>query len=93
MSRDRDEIRVRPTCRMIPPRVVGTSRFFTDFTVERKDGRIVLVEHKTEKMASDPEEQHKKAVGELWASRSEGRYQFAWIVDKDWHKLNAELHG
>jgi hypothetical protein len=37
------------------------------------------------------EEQHKKAVGELWAARSQGRCRFAWLVDKAWHVLNAEL--
>ena len=68
-------------------------RFFPDFIVELKDGRIVLVEYKMGKMASDPEEQHKKAVGELWARRSQGRCRFAWIVDGDWRKLNAELGG
>lgn len=66
-------------------------KFFPDFIVELKDGRIVLVEYKMGKMASDPEEQHKKAVGELWAARSQGRCRFAWILDRDWHKLNAEL--
>lgn len=52
---------------------------------------MVLVEYKMGKMASDPEEQHKKAVGELWARRSQGRCRFAWIVDGDWHQLNTEL--
>ena len=42
-------------------------KFFPDFIVEMKDGSTVLVEYKMGKMASDPEEQHKKAVGELWA--------------------------
>jgi hypothetical protein len=68
-------------------------KFFPDFIVELKDGRIVLVEYKMGKMASDPEEQHKKAVGELWAGRSQGRCRFAWIVDRNWHKLNAELES
>ncbi len=58
-------------------------RFFPDFIVELTGGRIVLVEYKMGKMASDPEEQHKKAVGELWAARSDGRCRFAWVVDKN----------
>lgn len=62
----------------------------TVIIVELKDGRIGLVEYKMDKMASDPEEQHKKAVGELWAARSQGRRRFAWVVDKAWHVLNAE---
>ena len=38
-----------------------------------------------------PEELHKKAVGEMWADRSEGKCRFAWIVDKDWNTLNVVL--
>lgn len=66
-------------------------RFFPDFLVELKDGRIVLIEHKMGKMSRDLEELHKKAVGELWAGRSEGRCGFGWVVDKDWHALDAAL--
>ena len=51
----------------------------------------MLVEYKMGKMASDPEEQHKRAVGELWAARSGGRGRYAWIVDRDWHELAARL--
>ena len=56
-----------------------------------KDDRTILVEYKMGKMASDAEEQHKKAVGELWAARSSGRCRFAWVVDKAWHTLTAIL--
>ena len=66
-------------------------KYFPDFIVELKDGRIVLVEYKMKKMASDPEEQHKKAVGELWAKRSDNRCSFAWILDKDWQGLKSVL--
>lgn len=62
-------------------------QFFPDFIVELNDGRIVLVEYKMEKMAFHPDEQHKKAVGELWAERSDGRAGFAWIVNCDWATL------
>ena len=68
-------------------------KFFPDFIVEMKDGRSVLVEYKMGKMASDREEQHKKAVGELWAERSNGSCRFAWVVDKDWHALANALDG
>ncbi len=68
-------------------------KFFPDFIVELKDARVVLIEYKMGKMASDPEEQHKKAVGELWASRSEGHCRFGWIVDKNWARLTEVLNG
>jgi type III restriction enzyme len=68
-------------------------KFFPDFIVELEDGRKALVEYKMGKMANDLEEQHKKAVGELWARRSEGKCLFAWIVDKNWQTLKEVLDG
>lgn len=68
-------------------------RFFPDFIVELRDGRIVLIEYKMGKMSHDPEEQHKRAVGQLWADRSGGRTLFGWIVDRDWHTLQSVLDG
>lgn len=67
-------------------------KFFPDFYVELKDGRKVLIEYKMGKMERDPEEQHKKAVGELWEKRSDNRCRFAWIVDKNWQTLNEMLN-
>jgi type III restriction enzyme len=66
-------------------------RFFPDFIVELHDGRLVLVEYKMGKMANDPEELHKKAVGELWAERSAGQSGFAWVVNRDWAALERAL--
>lgn len=66
-------------------------RFFPDFIVELKDSRVVLVEYKGKDRAENPEELHKKLVGELWAGRSEGRCGFAWVVNKDWAGLHTAL--
>jgi hypothetical protein len=35
----------------------------------------------------------KKAVGQLWAGRSNGACRFAWVVDKDWQTLAAVGDG
>jgi type III restriction enzyme len=64
-------------------------RFFPDFIVELKDGRILLVEYKGKDRAQNPEELHKKSVGELWAARSDGLCGFAWVVDKTWLALSV----
>ena len=66
-------------------------RFFPDFIVELRDGTIALVEYKMGKISHDPEEQHKLAVGQLWAERSHGRARFGWIIDKNWHALERVL--
>ena len=65
-------------------------RFFPDFIVELNDGRIALVEYKGDRDPL-PEEQHKKAVGELWESRGAGRCVFAWITNQDWQTLHSKL--
>ncbi len=64
-------------------------KFFPDFIAELKDGRIAIIEYKNPIL--DKVEQHKKSVGELWASRSDGQCVFAWIVDKDWATLEKTL--
>jgi type III restriction enzyme len=66
-------------------------KFFPDFVVELSDGTVVLVEYKNAKLSADAEEQHKKAVGELWAERSNGRCHFAWVVERGWMELERQL--
>ena len=66
-------------------------RFFPDFIVELKSGKTVIVEYKNSTLAADPEEQHKRAVGELWAERSDGQCRFAYVIDRDWASLAAKL--
>jgi type III restriction enzyme len=66
-------------------------KYFPDFLVELQSGTIVLVEYKMGKMASDPEEQHKRAVGQLWEARSGGRGRYAWIVDRNGQGLAVAL--
>jgi type III restriction enzyme len=68
-------------------------RFYPDFIVELNDGRIVLVEYKNSKLASHPDEQQKKDIGELWAMRSESGHRFGWIVDKEWNALTSVLEA
>ena len=66
-------------------------RFFPDFVVELRSGVIVLVEYKMGRLSHDPEEQHKRAIGELWAQRSHGRTRFGYVIDRNWHELERVL--
>lgn len=66
-------------------------RFYPDFIVELKTTEVALVEYKNAKLAVYPEEQHKRAVGELWAERSAGRGRFGWVVERDWPSLESCL--
>ena len=66
-------------------------KFFPDFIVELNDGKIVAAEYKNAGLASQAEEQHKRAVGELWARRSDSTCRFAWVVERDWGELERQL--
>ncbi len=70
---------------------LSPGRFFPDFLAELNDGRIAIVEYKGKHLARNPDELHKKAVGEMWAARSNGKCVFAWVVDRDWTTLEARL--
>jgi type III restriction enzyme len=70
---------------------LSPGRFFPDFIAELIDGRTAIIEYKGGHLAHDPDEMHKKDVGELWAARSAGQCVFAWVVDRDWATLEAAL--
>jgi type III restriction enzyme len=72
---------------------LSPGRFFPDFIAELRDGRTAIIEYKGPQMAHDPDELHKKDVGELWADRSEGKCVFVWVVDRDWAKLQVALEA
>ncbi|WP_248928963.1 DEAD/DEAH box helicase [Paenibacillus hamazuiensis] len=55
-------------------------RFYPDFVAELNDGRIVVIEYKGDHIKDGPEELEKKAVGELWAARSNGKCLFYWAT-------------
>lgn len=70
---------------------LSPGRFFPDFIVELRDGRLAIVEYKGAHLANNPDELYKKTVGELWAERSGGKCVFGWIVDKNWPDLADTL--
>lgn len=70
---------------------LSPGRFFPDFVVELENRTLIMVEYKMGKMAHDPAELHKKAVGDLWAARSHSHACFAWVVNRDWQTLEKRL--
>jgi type III restriction enzyme len=48
--------------------------FYPDFVCQLKDGRVLVVEYKGEHLLADAE--GKRAVGQVWAGRSDGRCVF-----------------
>jgi type III restriction enzyme len=49
----------------------SSDRFYPDFIVLLKDGRILVIEYKGAHLASAEDAQQKKLIGDLWAERSE----------------------
>lgn len=62
-------------------------RFYPDFIAELNDGRIAVIEYKGNHLKDNPKELEKKAVGELWASKSEGKCLFIWATKDNVNNL------
>ena len=59
----------------------STDRFYPDFVALLNDGRILVVEYKGADRWSNDDSKEKRALGELWMSRSEDRCVF--VMPKD----------
>ena len=54
----------------------ATGKFYPDFVALLNDGRSFVVEYKGAHIAEGPDTDEKRAVGELWEQRSEGKGLF-----------------
>src|SRR5262249_24760701 len=63
----------------------STDRFYPDFLCQLTDGRILVVEYKGKHLYADAEE--KRAVGEVWASRSGGKCRFVMPTEGDFTSI------
>lgn len=62
-------------------------KFYPDFVVKLKDGRMLVVEYKGEHLADGADTAAKQAVGELWAETSRGKCLFLMAVKVDQNGL------
>ncbi len=60
-------------------------RFYPDFICQLTDGRVLVVEYKGQHLFTDAEE--KRAVGEVWASRSGGKCRFVMPTQGDFTSI------
>lgn len=58
----------------------STDKFYPDFVAKLKDGRILIVEYKGDHIDTSDDSKEKKALGELWAARSNGTCLFYWAT-------------
>lgn len=60
----------------------STDKFYPDFICLLNDGRILVVEYKGKHLITNDDSKEKKALGEFWAEKSNGKCLFA-MVSKD----------
>lgn len=68
----------------------STDKFYPDFVALLHDGRILVVEYKSERDWSNDDSKEKRALGELWAERSRGSCLFVMPKGPDWNAI-AEI--
>jgi len=70
----------------------STDKFYPDFVMLLKDGRILVVEFKGEHLWSNDDSKEKRAVGDLWADRSNGRCLFVMPKGTEREPIRAKLN-
>lgn len=70
----------------------ASDRFYPDFVATLADRRILVVEYKGEHLWSNDDSKEKRAVGELWAERSNGRCLFVMPKGTNWSAITAVLN-
>jgi type III restriction enzyme len=68
----------------------STDKFYPDFVCKLKDGRALVVEYKGEHLWND-DSKEKKALGELWALRSNGTCIFVMPTSKDYEEVSKVI--
>jgi len=69
----------------------STDKFYPDFVALLNDGRILVVEYKGEDRWSNEDSREKRAIGELWANRSNGQCLFVMPRGADWQAIQAQV--
>jgi type III restriction enzyme len=65
----------------------STYKFYPDFLAELADGRHLVVEYKGHYLWDTPDSKEKRALGELWAARSDGKCLFVMPDGPDWQAI------
>ena len=65
--------------------------FYPDFLCQLMDGRTLAVEYKGKHLFDGVDAEDKRAVGEIWASRSDGRCLFVMPTDGDFSMIRRML--
>jgi len=69
----------------------STDRFYPDFVVKLKDGRLLVVEYKGADRWSNDDSREKRRIGELWESKSGGTCLFAMPKGPDFEAIRNKI--
>ncbi len=69
----------------------STDKFYPDFLALLNDGRVLVVEYKGADRWSNDDSKEKRAIGELWAARSDGTCLFAMPKGPDWGAIATAI--
>lgn len=64
------------------------TKFYPDFVVMLKDGRILIVEYKGEVYRTNDDSKIKMQIGDLWAEASNGRCLFCMPTARDFSTID-----
>jgi type III restriction enzyme len=69
----------------------SSDKFYPDFVAMLTDGRFLVVEYKGKDRWSNDDSREKRAVGELWAGRSNGTCLFVMPQGPNWEAIRATI--
>ncbi|MEK6641135.1 MAG: hypothetical protein AABZ17_10760, partial [Nitrospirota bacterium] len=69
----------------------STDWFYPDFLCQLRDGRALAVEYKGKHLYDSVDADEKRAIGQVWASRSGGRCLFAMPSDRDFSAVDKAI--
>ncbi len=71
----------------------SSDKFYPDFVAQLHDGRILVVEAKGEDRWSNDDSKEKRAIGDLWANRSNGKCLFIMPKGADWEAIREKVNS
>jgi type III restriction enzyme len=69
----------------------STDYFYPDFICQLEDGRVLVVEYKGEHLYTAADAEEKRAIGEVWAARSNGKCLFVMPTAKNFAEITAAI--
>jgi type III restriction enzyme len=71
----------------------STDKFYPDFVVKLKNGKILVVEYKGSDRYDTPDSEEKRWLGAFWEAASDGKCLFVMTKGKEWNLLQTKLNA